>query len=88
MQCAKCGKASFDDGFMSIIWKDVKDEKGNAKYENYCFDCGVMIIKRELKGVPFTIELPYYPEYSPEELQRSGAALNYIAELVDYPPHK
>lgn len=85
MQCTRCRKEEFA---MSLIWKDVVDEVGHAKYEDYCFDCGIEELKKALKGVPFTIEVPYYPEYTSEELLSHGAAINYIAELIDYPPHK
>ncbi len=88
MQCAKCGKQRFEDSPMSIIWKDVTGEAGCAKFEDYCFDCGMEELRRELKGVPFTIEVSYYPEYTSEELGRHGAAINYTAELIDYPSHK
>ena len=88
MLCAKCGKQKFEDSPMSIIWKDVADEAGLAKFEDYCFDCGMEELRKALKGVPFTIEVPHYPEYTSEELGRHGAAINYTAELIDYPPHK
>jgi len=88
MRCAKCGKERFEDSPMSIIWKGETDEAGHAKYGDYCFDCGMAELRKELKGVPFTIEVPRYPEYSSEELGRHGAAINYIAELIDYPPHR
>lgn len=53
-----------------------------------CFDCGIEELRKELKGVSFTIEVPQYPEYTSEELGRYGAAINYKAELIDFPPHK
>ncbi len=88
MKCAKCGKERFEDSLISIIKKDVFDEKGLAKYEDYCFGCGMEELRQSLKGVPITIEVPHYPEYTGEELQKHGAAINYTAELIDYPPHK
>jgi len=45
-------------------------------------------LRKKLKGVPITIEVPHYPEYTDEELFKHGAAINYIAELIDYPSHK
>jgi len=88
MRCTKCSKEVFEDSPISIIDKGVVDEKGHAKYEDYCFDCGVEELRKKLKGVPITIEVPHYPEYTAEELLEHGAAVNYTAELIDYPPHK
>ena len=88
IKCAKCGKESFEDSLISIIEKGVVAEKGQAKSEDYCFDCGMEELRSKLKGVPITIEVPYYPEYTAEELMEHGAAINYIAELIDYPTHK
>lgn len=83
--CAKCGRE--EDSFISII--QGKDEKGNAKWEDYhCFYCAMEELKERLKGVPFTIEVPDYPEYTGEELVKHGALINYIPELIDYLPHK
>jgi len=86
MRCAKCGEEK--DMLISIIWKGLKDEKGYAIYKVYCWDCGVEELRKELKGVPITIEVPHYPEYTADELIEHGAAINYIAELIDYPSHK
>jgi hypothetical protein len=88
MRCAKCGKQRFEDSPISIIWKGETDEAGLTKYEDYCFGCGMEELRKALKGVPLTIEVPHYPEYTPEELGRHGAAINYTAELTNYPPHK
>lgn len=88
MRCAKCGKENFDDSLISIIEKGVVDEKGHAKYEDYCFDCGMEELRKKLRGVPITIEVPHYLEYTDEELFKHGPAINYTAELIDYPPHK
>jgi hypothetical protein len=88
MKCAKCNKQVFEDSPISIIEKGVFDEKGLAKYQDYCFDCGMQELRRRLKGVPITIEVADYPEYTAEELGRHGAVINYIAELIAYPPHK
>ena len=88
IRCTNRGKESFEDGLISIIHMEAVDEKGHAKYENYCFDCRVEELKTRLKGVPITIEVPDYPEYTGEELIKQGAAINYTAELIDYPPHK
>jgi len=88
MRYSKCGKQRFEDSPMSIIWKDVTDEAGLTKFEDYCFDCGMEELRKALKGVPFTIEVPHYPEHTSEELCRHGAAINYTAELIDYPPHR
>ena len=88
MKCTKCGKQKFDDSPVCIIWKGFTDNVGRAKYDDYCFDCGMEELRTGLKGVPFTIEVPYYPEYTAEELGRNGAVINYTAELIDYPPHK
>ena len=85
MICSKCGKKVFEDSPISII--DLLVE-GVAEYKDYCFDCGMEELRKRLKGVPFTIEVPHYPEYTAEELQRHGAAINYSAELIDYPSHK
>ncbi len=87
MQCAKWGKQKFDDGLIGIIGMGVVDEKRDAKYEDYCFDCGMEELRKSLKGVPVTIECPHYPEYTGEELQKHGAAINYTTELIDYPPY-
>jgi len=88
VKCAKCDTERFEDSPMSIIWKDVTNEGDLPKFENYCFDCGMEELRKALKGVPFTIEIPRYPEYAPEELGRHGACINYTAELINYPPHK
>ena len=88
MRCVRCGKERFEDSLISIIEKEVVDERGLAKYKDYYFDCGMEELRQGLKGVPITIEVPYYPEYTSEELQKHGAAINYIAELIDYPSHK
>ena len=88
LRCAKCGKETFEDSLVSIIEKGIVNERGHAKHEDYCFDCGVEELRTKLKGVPITIEVPHYPEYTGEELVRYGAAINYITELIDFPPHK
>ena len=88
MQCAKCSKQKFDGSLISIIEMGVVEEKGDTKYKDYCFDCGMEELRKSLKGVPITIEVPHYPEYTGEELQKHGAAINYTTELIDYPPHK
>ena len=88
IRCAKCGKEDFEDGLISIIHMGAVDEKGHAKYEDHCFDCGMEELKTRLKGVPITIEVPDYPEYTGDELIEQSAAINYTAELIDYPSHK
>ena len=88
LKCARCGKESFEDSMVSIIEKGELNDKGLANYKDYCFNCGMEELKTKLKGVPITIEVPYYPEYTGEELCRYGAAINYTAELIDFPPHK
>jgi len=75
-------------GLISIIEKGVKDEHGHAVYKDYCLDCGMDELKARLKYLGCTIEIPHYPEYSNEELAQRGAGINFIAELIDYPPHK
>ena len=88
MKCAKCGKEKLEDSPMCIIEKGVANEKGHAVFQDYCFDCGMEELRSKLKGVPITIEIPHYPGYTAKELLEHGAAINYTAELIDYPPPK
>ena len=85
MGCSKCGR---EDESVTIIEKGVLDDKGRAKYEAYCSGCGLGELIGRLWGIPFTIEVPHYPEYTADELFDHGAAINYTAELIDFPLHK
>ena len=38
--------------------------------------------------MPFAIEVQHYPEYTGEQLAKHGAAINYTAELIHFPPYK
>ncbi len=78
-KCTKCGRE--EDGFVSIIL-------GNEFQDYNCFYCAIEELKKKLRGVPFTITVPDYPESTDEELRDHGARINYIPELVDYPLHK
>ena len=85
MACAKCG-GEFRDGIISLIGKGVRDKNGRAIHEDYCFSRGMDELGKRLRSVPLTIEIPHYPEYTSEELSRCRAAINYTAELIDFPP--
>jgi len=70
------------------VLKDKKDEDERAITADYCFDCGMNALADSLRCIPFTMEVPHCPEYTADELFDHGAAINYTAELIDFPPHK
>jgi len=85
-KCAKCGREEYST-IISII--PGKDKTAPVPWDDYnCFYCAMEELEKRLKGVPFTIQVPDYPEYTGEELIKHGAGINYIPELIDYPPRK
>ena len=80
IRCSACGADKFEESPISII------EMGTspAKWKDYCFKCGVEELRKRLKGVPFTIEVPDFTSDTDEELGKKGVCINYTAEVVNY----
>ncbi len=70
MQCTKCRTEEFNNS--PIIINPIEGAEGDTG--EYCFHCGMEELRKRLKGVPFSIELP--PE-------GTSAAINYTAEFVE-----
>ena len=83
--CSKCGRPC-EEHMVSIIEMGVKDEQGHAVYKDSCFDCAVEELRKRWRWIPITIEVPHFLSGDTnEEISSGGGAINYIAELIDFP---
>ncbi len=83
--CSKCGKDS-EEHMISIIEVGINNEQDSAAYKDYCFDCAVAELRKRWRWIPITIEVPHVlTGDTNEEISSGGAAINYVAELVDFP---
>jgi len=82
--CPQCGKPECPGSVVTIIEKGVTDEKGHAVHQDFCYELGFAELKKRLKGIPITIEVPDVMEYEEEELVEAGCAVNYFADLVNF----